>query len=75
MKPLLLLLALLFVLRPTPSVEVGLTVYKASPGKALGCSGQVYDESKEWVALPTEWFLGGTVDCGDLVYTCLPNGY
>ena len=71
----LLFLLAVFVPNPIPSVKAGLTVYKAFPGKALGCSGRFYDESREWVALPTEWFLGGTVDCGDLVYTCLSNGH
>ncbi len=70
-----LLLVAFFVPRPIPSVRVGITFYRASSGTNLACNGHVYDKSKEWVALPTEWFLGGFVDCGNTVYIKLNSGY
>jgi hypothetical protein len=71
----LLFLAVLSTPQPTPSVEAGATVYEAKIGKNLACNGHKYNTDDEWVAVPTEWILGGIVNCGDRVYTCLPNGY
>lgn len=59
----------------TVAITLGVTVYEAEPGKALACHGHPYDTAEEWVAVPTEWVLSGFVECGDLVYGCLPNGH
>jgi len=74
-KIMLVILAMLCMSEEIPSIEIGATVYKAPPGKSLACNGHRYNTNNEWVSLPTEWFLSGLVDCGDLVYTCLPNGH
>jgi hypothetical protein len=57
------------------AIMMGVTVYEAPPGKALACRGHAYDLDREWIAVPTEWILGGYLNCGDRIYTCLPNGY
>jgi len=58
---------------PDPT-RLGVTTYSAPEGKALACRGHPYTESREWVAVPTEWVLGGAVDCGDLVWIHYDDG-
>lgn len=56
----------LLVLLTILASSLGITTYSAPIGKNLACGG-TYNEKQEWVAVPTEWVLGGIVNCGDLV--------
>jgi len=63
------------IITATIAITMGVTIYEAPEGTGLACRGHAYDTSKEWVAVPTEWLLGGYLDCKDLAYGCLPNGH
>lgn len=71
----LVVLALLFVPNPIPSVHVGATIYNSWVGKSLACNGHRFNERDDWVAVPIEWIKSGVVSCGDRVYACLNNGH